>query len=148
MERGLLELARDANNAALEERRQAWRRDRVSVSTFDQFNQIDDELRRARPDLARFGNQAVRSAMRRADEAMGAFFRRVADGQTPGFPRFKSPRRFRTVGLCRAGLVVATTPGRDEAVLVHPGRRGDGAVRVLRSPSCAASSTGVAKSAR
>ncbi len=45
LEHGLFQLPRDAYNAALEQRRGAWRWNRVSVSAFDQFKQIDDELR-------------------------------------------------------------------------------------------------------
>ncbi len=49
------------------------------------------------PQVARFGNQPVRGAISRVDEAFAAFHRRTRDGQTPGYPRFKSRRRFRTV---------------------------------------------------
>jgi len=98
IERGIFQLSRDSYNAALEHRRGAWRWAGVSVSVFDQFEQIDTELRTARPDVARFGIQPVRSSIRRADEAMAAFFRRLKDGEAKaGSPRFKSYKRFRTV---------------------------------------------------
>lgn len=96
LERGLLQLSRDVYNAALQHRRDAWQIGRVSISTFDQFKEIDDELRTICPDISRFGIQPVRSAIRRVDDAMGAFFRRVKDGQTPGYPRFKTQKRFRS----------------------------------------------------
>ncbi len=69
---------------------------RASVRRFDEFNEIP-ELRVLRPDVASFGNQFVRGAISRADEAFAGFFRRLKDGETPGFPRFKSHSRFRTV---------------------------------------------------
>jgi len=54
-------------------------------------------LRDICPQVARFGNQPVRGAISRVDEAFAAFYRRTREGQTPGYPRFKSRRRFRTV---------------------------------------------------
>lgn len=92
----LVSLSREVYNAIVEHRRSAWRMARVSVKRFDEFNEIP-ELRMLRPDVASFGNQFVRGAISRADEAFAGFFRRVRDGQTPGFPRFKSHNRFRTV---------------------------------------------------
>ena len=35
--------------------------------------------------------------LRRLDKAFGAFFRRVKTGDTPGYPRFKSRRRWKTI---------------------------------------------------
>ena len=37
--------------------------------------------------------------LKRVDRAFAAFFRRVKTGETPGFPRFKSWRRFRTLDI-------------------------------------------------
>jgi putative transposase len=47
----MLENHRELYNAALEERREAWRRARVSISFYDQDRQLK-EVRRLRPDLA------------------------------------------------------------------------------------------------
>jgi hypothetical protein len=57
---------------------------------------IDDELRAQRPDSGRFGVQPVRSAIRRADEAVAGCFRRVKAGEKPRYPRCTSHRRLRT----------------------------------------------------
>ena len=45
--------------------------------------------------------------LRRADRARQAFYRRVKAGETPGYPRFKSGRRWHTVELANvtAGMV-------------------------------------------
>ena len=37
--------------------------------------------------------------LKRVDAAFQAFFRRVKAGETPGYPRFKPLRRFRTIEL-------------------------------------------------
>ena len=91
----LVSLSREVYNATVQHRRDAWRLARVTVSRFDEFNEIPG-LRALRPDVAAFGNQFVRGSISRADEAFGALFRRLGDGETPGYPRFKSQRRFRT----------------------------------------------------
>ncbi len=55
------------------------------------------ELKEVCPAIGRFGVTPVRGAISRVDEAFGAFFRRVKNGETPGYPRFKSRARFRTI---------------------------------------------------
>lgn len=92
----LVSLSREVYNATVQHRRDAWRMARVSVTRFDEFNEIPG-LRVLRPDVAAFGNQFVRGAISRADEAFAGFFRRVKDGEKPGYPRFKSHRRLRSV---------------------------------------------------
>lgn len=83
-------------NAALQERRDAWKMAGKSVALFDQFNQIA-ALRGVRDDVLAWGIQPLRGALRRLDEAYAGFYRRCRAGQTPGHPRFKSRRRFDTV---------------------------------------------------
>jgi putative transposase len=92
----LVSLSREVYNAALEARGGAWRTEQRSVKKFEEFGEIA-ELRRVRPDIVPFGNQPVRGALSRLDEAFGAFFRRVKASESPGYPRFKSKARFRTV---------------------------------------------------
>ena len=48
----------------------------------------------ARPEFVDLGSHALQQTLRRLDLAFAAFFRRVKAGQTPGFPRFKSAKRF------------------------------------------------------
>jgi putative transposase len=88
--------SRAVYNGALEHRRDAWRISKVAVSRFDQFNEVPS-LRAECGEVARFGIQPARGAITRVDESFAGFFRRVGEGQTPGYPRFKSARRFRTV---------------------------------------------------
>jgi putative transposase len=94
---GLLGACCEIYNAALEERRGAWRWNRESVSWRNQFNQVTD-LRGVRDDVLVWGVQPIRTALKRLDEAFDAFYRRVKVGQTPGFPRFKARSRFDTIG--------------------------------------------------
>ena len=97
----LLQFSHDICNGALQQRRDAWHVTRnsprpTSISRFDQFNEVK-ELKEVCPAIGRFGITPVRGAISRVDEAFGAFFRRVKNGETPGYPRFKSRARFRTV---------------------------------------------------
>ena len=83
-------------NAALEERRGAWRWERRSVSRYDQYKTLTG-LAAQEPDLFAFGVTVARGTLLRLDRAFQAFFRRVKAGETPGFPRFRSTRRFDSV---------------------------------------------------
>ncbi len=93
----LVTLSREVYNAGLAERRGAWQLEHRRVSLFDQYLGEIRELRTLRPDITRFGNQPIRGALSRLDEAFGAFFQRVRAGETPGYPRFKGRGRFRTI---------------------------------------------------
>jgi putative transposase len=79
-------------NGALQERRDAWRMQRVSLNYYDQANQLRAIRVAGHLDLANFS--ACQDVLRRVDKTFAAFFRRVKAGQTPGYPRFKSHRRY------------------------------------------------------
>lgn len=83
-------------NAALQERRDAWRMRRVSVSFADQSAQLK-AVRESRPDVAGFSCTAQQQTLRRLNRSFDAFFRRVKAGDTAGYPRFRSRARFDTV---------------------------------------------------
>jgi putative transposase len=90
---GLLRQQCELYNAALEERRGAWRWEKRSVSYFDQCQTLT-ELRSLRPEFLEAGVTVCRGTLKRLDRAFRAFYRRCQAGQTPGYPRFKSARRF------------------------------------------------------
>lgn len=92
----MLDAYRSLYNAALQERRDAYRRCRVSVNYYDQANQLKD-IRASGDPLARFSATAGQQVLRRLDKAFKAFFDRVKRGDKAGFPRFKSARRFNSV---------------------------------------------------
>ena len=93
----VLEDCRALYNAALQERRDAWRMNGVSVSWLDQ-NRSLTEIRAEWPDREGAVDRRVqRGVLRRVDWAYQAFFRRVRTGEAPGFPRFQSHQRFRTL---------------------------------------------------
>ncbi len=83
-------------NAALEERREAWRMRKVSVRYGQQSAQLKD-IRGLDPDQGRWSFSSQQATLRRLDKAMAAFYRRVKAGQKAGYPRFKALDRWDSV---------------------------------------------------
>jgi putative transposase len=79
-------------NAALQERRDAYRMQGVSLNYYDQANQLK-EIRDA-GDLGLANFSACQDVLRRVNKTFAAFFRRVKTGKKTGFPRFKGRDRF------------------------------------------------------
>lgn len=96
-----LESCRTLFNAALEQRRDAWRRCGKSLTYFDQTRDLT-VLRSADPEWAGIPKEVGRSPLRNLDRAFQAFFRRVKTGQAPGHPRFKGRGRYDSFSIGRA----------------------------------------------
>jgi putative transposase len=98
-----LEDHRQLYNAALEHRRTAYAKAGVTVGYGDQSG----ELKHIRGDdpggQGRWSFSSQQATLRRLDKAFKAFFTRVREGRTPGFPRFKGRGRFDTVEWPRDG---------------------------------------------
>lgn len=93
----------DLYNAALQERRDAYKIERKSISVYDQ-NKSLTAIRHEHPsDYGRWSCAASQETLRRLDKAFKAFFRRVKAGETPGFPRFKSINRYSGWGYSTYG---------------------------------------------
>ena len=80
-------------NAALEERRGAWRWERRSVSYVDQCRTLTS-LRAVRPEVLACGVTVCRGTLRRLDWAFQGFYRRCRAGERAGYPRFRSRSRW------------------------------------------------------
>ena len=79
-------------NAALEQRRYGWRAGR-RIGYVTQCRDLT-ELRAAGDGPPAMSCSAMRSPLRRLERAYQAFFRRVKAGEKPGYPRFRSRRRY------------------------------------------------------
>jgi len=79
-------------NAAIQERRDAWRMSRTRIDFYTQDKQLKEI--RAADDISIPSFNTARHVLRRIDLAFQAFFRRVKAGQKPGYPRFRSRTRF------------------------------------------------------
>ncbi len=91
--RWTLERLRELYNAALEERREAYRRQGESLSGYDQMAELK-AVRDVRPEYAGIPTHLMQDAIARLDRAYRGFFRRVKAGESPGFPRFRGFGRY------------------------------------------------------
>lgn len=105
-----LDLHRRLYNAALEERISAWRLARKSISYLAQCKSLT-EIRADHPEYRTLNAQSAQVTLKRLDEAFAHFFRRVKNGETPGFPRFKSRDRFPGWGYKTHGDGFRFVPG-------------------------------------
>jgi hypothetical protein len=118
-------------NAALQERKEAWRKCGVSVTVARQSAQLP-EIKAVRPEYRDINAQVLQDVLTRLDRAFQAFFRRLREGRTPGYPRFHSANRYDTFtykqlgehGGARVdnGCLMLSKIGRI-AALVPPNRR-------------------------
>jgi putative transposase len=96
LERTLM-LCRHVYNAAIGERREAWRMCGVSVTYYQQKAELPG-IKEAMPDYADVHSQVLQDVVLRVDRAFQAFFQRkregVREGQTPGYPRFHGRDRY------------------------------------------------------
>lgn len=88
-----LDHARELYNAALQERRDAYRMAGKSISYYDQAKQLP-EIKAIREEYQAIHSQVLQDVLRRVDKAFDHFFRRVKQGQAPGYPRFQSKNRY------------------------------------------------------
>lgn len=87
---------RELYNAALQERRDAYRMAAVSLNYYDQANQLP-AVKEARPEYRDIHSQVLQNSLRRVDKAFQAFFRRVKAGAAPGYPRFQGRHRYNSL---------------------------------------------------
>src|SRR2546429_370742 len=85
----ILERCRELYNAALTERKETYRMAGKSINFFDQDKQMTEIKDKIRPEYKEIGSHVLRNVLMRVDRAYQAFFRRVKNGEKPGFPRFK-----------------------------------------------------------
>lgn len=57
-----------------------------------------------KPELKDIHSQVIQNVCDRVDKAFKAFFRRVKNGETPGYPRFKSWKRYRSFTFPQSGF--------------------------------------------
>lgn len=80
-------------NKALEQRIHVYQEEKRSVSFYNQCQSLT-LWREGDTELAAVNAQSEQVTLKRLDLAFQGFFRRVKNGETPGFPRFKSYHRF------------------------------------------------------
>lgn len=106
--RHTLQVCRELYNAALQERRDAYRKARRSVGYVEQANQLP-AIKQDRPDVAAVHSQVLQDVLRRVDKAFQAFFRRVKAGENPGYARFQGAGRYHSFTYPQGGWSLSET---------------------------------------
>jgi putative transposase len=92
-----LDLCRELYNAGLQERIESYKTNRKGVTWLQQQSQLP-AIKKIRPEFKTdIHSHTLQAVLIRLDRSFQNFFRRVKVGQTPGFPRFKSKRRFNSL---------------------------------------------------
>jgi putative transposase len=91
---GLLADHCDLYNAALEERREAWRMRKASITYGTQSAQLKEIRAGDRVGQGKHSFTAQQQTLRRLAVVFQGFYDRCQAGQKPGYPRFKSRGRF------------------------------------------------------
>jgi putative transposase len=100
-----LRRCKELYNAALQERRDAYQMCGVSVFYTTQAAQLP-EIKQVREEYQEIHSQVQQDALKRLDKAFDAFFRRVENGQNPGYPRFKSGDRYHSLTYPQGGYEI------------------------------------------
>ncbi len=103
-----LALCCEVYNAALQERRDAYRVAGISIGFAHQCAELP-ACKEVRPELAEVNAQVVQDAVKRVDLAFAAFFRRCEAGEQPGYPRFRSRLRYDSLTFKQYGNSFALT---------------------------------------
>ncbi|WP_229723738.1 RNA-guided endonuclease InsQ/TnpB family protein [Deinococcus aerolatus] len=101
-----LRLCRNLYNAALQERRDAYRKAGKTITAYDQMKYLR-EIKEALPEYKGVYSQVLQDVLKRLEKAFKAFFRRVKAGQTPGYPRFKGAGWYDSICYPQSGFSVA-----------------------------------------
>jgi putative transposase len=105
-----LGLCCDVYNAALDERTSAYRMAGISLSYEHQCAELPG-CKQVRPELYDVPSQALQDVVKRVDLAFDNFFRRIEEGQKPGYPRFKSRFRYDSLTFKQYGNSFDVLPG-------------------------------------
>ena len=91
-----LDTARFLYNCALEHRIVNYNQWKQHVSYYDQRYTLKD-IRKFDSDMKSLNQNCEQHVLKRLDLAFQVFFRRLKQGEKPGFPRFKSKNRFHSL---------------------------------------------------
>lgn len=120
-----LALCRSLYNAALQERREAYKKAGKTVGFYEQKRSLP-EIRADLREYKGVHSQVLQNVIERVDLAFQGFFRRVKNGENPGYPRFKGKGRYDSFTFPQAGTTGVKLQGVGKRVLLF----GIGSVKV------------------
>jgi putative transposase len=98
-----LELCRWTYNETLAIRKNAYKKEGKSVSYYE-TKKLLLQWKAEKPELKCVHSQVLQEVVKRVDLAYQAFFRRVKDGEDPGYPRFKGKDRYDSFTYTQSGF--------------------------------------------
>ena len=101
----ILDACRFLYNLYLEHRKLAYEELDISLTKIDQLMMLPI-LKKELPFLKEVHSQVLQDVVARLDKTFEGFFRRVADGEKPGYPRFKSAPRYNSFAFPQSGFSV------------------------------------------
>jgi putative transposase len=101
----MLRRCKELYNAALQERRDAYKMCGISVSYRTQADQLP-AIKKLREEYSDLHSQVLQDVLKRLDKAFQAFFRRVMNGEKPGYPRYKSGDRYHSLTYPQGGFEI------------------------------------------
>jgi transposase len=97
---------RELYNAALSERRDAYRMAGKSVSYYEQKRALPEIKTEIRPEYQDIHSQVLQDVLLRLNRAFENFFRRVKNGEEPGYPRFQGRNRYNSFTYPQGGYAL------------------------------------------
>jgi putative transposase len=85
---------RELYNAALSERKDAYKYAGKRVNYYDQQNDLPEIKAEIREEYQDIAAHVLQDVLRRLDKAFQNFFRRCKNGENPGYPRFQGHNRY------------------------------------------------------
>jgi len=98
-----LELCRWTYNEALAIRKNAYEQEDKSISYYE-TKKLLPKWKEEKPELKNVHSQVLQEVVKRVDLAYQAFFRRVKNGEDPGYPRFKGCGRYDSFTYTQTGF--------------------------------------------
>lgn len=113
-----LSLCRDLYNAALQERRDAYKKVGKSIGAYDQIKLLP-VVKKELPEYKNLHSQVLQDVVFRVDRAFKGFFQRVKKGQKPGFPRFRGTARYDSFTFPQAAVSGVKIQENGKRILLH-----------------------------
>ncbi len=94
---------RELYNAALAERKEAYRMAGKSITYYEQKRDLPEIKAELRAEYQQIHSQVLQDVLLRLKRAFEAFFRRVEKGEEPGYPRFQGRTRYNSFTYPQGG---------------------------------------------
>jgi len=98
-----LKRCRELYNAGLQERKEAYKYAGKSISYYEQKRDLP-AIKEIRPEYNDIHSQVLQDVLLRLKRTFDDFFRRVREGQNPGYPRFQGRNRFTSFTYPQSGF--------------------------------------------